>query len=1030
MAPDAQLLLLAPQPDRLAQLILADDSGSSSPVLLAAAEWSRTLATARLEDIVQLSDSSACPSGESPQQTIFLARRNPAATHAQAPAGIPAEAIAPRRWLVVVEEHDGAETAFNEQVKAHLQAAGHTVEVTSFAPDARLENAVLKAWKQHPADSVVYLAAASSAQLEGQQLLESQMHRSLTALHLVRTLEATRQQTPVQLTLVTRGAFSNAFRNGPLDPAQSTLWGLGRVIANELPGLNSRLIDLHAAPQESDPAALWLATELLRRDDESEVQLVAGHRFVNRERLMTLTDEARNAPVKPSDQGQPFTLDFRPQGGLDSLYLRPSTRIAPSSHQVEIEVKAAGLNFRDVLWAMGMLPDEAVENGFSGPTIGMECSGEIVRVGSAVTNVKPGDRVVAFASSCFASHVTTDANSVALIPPAIDYTEAATIPTAFLTAWYALVHLAHLAPGESVLIHGAAGGVGIAAIQIAKLKGATVFGTAGSVRKRRMLEMLGVDHVLNSRSLDFADQVMNLTDGIGVDVVLNSLAGEAITKSLQCLRPFGRFLEIGKRDLYANSRIGLRPFRNNLSYFGIDADTLLIERADLAHTVFQEVMDHFATGDLRPLPFQSVPIARASEAFRAMQQSRHIGKLVVSMQIDDPSSTSIVHSRSAVKSDGTYLVTGGLGGFGLATAKWLVEQGATSLALLGRRGPVTEEAIAGIAELERAGATVRGFATDIADAASLNETLELIRASMSPLIGVIHSAAVIEDAPILQIGSAQLTRVLTPKVLGAWNLHKATLHDPISMFVLYSSSSSVVGNPGQGAYVAGNLYLDSLAEYRRSLGLPGLAIGWGAIKDAGFLTRHTAVADMLRTRTGLDATPSHEALEDLGRLAAVDATRVCVARFDLQRLGQMLPGVLVPRFFPIITQGAVAALHAEETLADRLSSTPESERRPMVLACIREHAARVLGTGAAQIDVDQPLSDLGLDSLMAVELAVAVERDLAQPVSVMQLLSAGTIQAIAEMAFKMLGATLTAEPDSQTTIQPAQEPQVLQEIGA
>jgi acyl carrier protein len=223
------------------------------------------------------------------------------------------------------------------------------------------------------------------------------------------------------------------------------------------------------------------------------------------------------------------------------------------------------------------------------------------------------------------------------------------------------------------------------------------------------------------------------------------------------------------------------------------------------------------------------------------------------------------------------------------------------------------------------------------------------------------------------------------------------------MFVLYSSSSAVVGNPGQGAYVAGNLYLDSLAQYRRSLGLPGLAIGWGAIKDAGFLTRHTAVADMLRARTGLDATPSQAALEDLGRLNSVGATRVCVARFDLQRLGQMLPGVLVPRFFPIITQGAAAALHAEETLAERLVKTPEADRKEMVLACIREHAARVLGTGAGQIDVDQPLSDLGLDSLMAVELAVAVERDLAQPVSVMQLLSAGTIAAIAKLAMKVLG---------------------------
>jgi NAD(P)-dependent dehydrogenase (short-subunit alcohol dehydrogenase family)/acyl carrier protein len=408
-----------------------------------------------------------------------------------------------------------------------------------------------------------------------------------------------------------------------------------------------------------------------------------------------------------------------------------------------------------------------------------------------------------------------------------------------------------------------------------------------------------------------------------------------------------------------------------------------------------------------------------------MQQSRHIGKLVISMQEDKPASLPIVRTQSTVQPGATYLVTGGLGGFGLATARWLVDQGATSLALIGRRGPVTEEAIAGIAEMEKAGATVRSFAADVADANLLSNVLSDVRATMPPLRGIIHAAAVIEDAPIIQIDSDQLNRVLSPKTLGAWNLHQATLHDPIDMFVLYSSSSTVVGNPGQGAYVAGNLYLDSLAQCRRSLGLPGLAIGWGAIKDTGFLTRHTSVADMLRARTGLDATQSQEALADFGRLSAVGSTRVCVARFDLQRLGQMLPGVLVPRFFPIITQNAAAVLHAEETLAQRLLKTPEADRRDMVLACIREHAARILGTGTQQIDVNQPLADLGLDSLMAVELAVAVERDLAQPVSVMQLLSAGTIAAISAFAIKVLG---VSQKDDSILQRSSEKSDVLQEV--
>jgi acyl transferase domain-containing protein/acyl carrier protein len=1026
-APDAQVLLVAANPDRFTELVYGLHVQPTS--------------LDGLDGIEYLSDLSACPEGKTTQQSVVLARLpRESAQHGMifsSPVVSSADDAESLRRFMLVVENSGVDD-FSQLLTNTLAQRGHEVTIHHFphfageAADESLRAAILDAWQQSLADEVVFIAAASNPHTPHQEMLETQRNRCLTVIGLVRALESTRAESATQLKIVTRGAFADGLGNGPLDPAQAPLWGLGRVLSNEHPGLACRLIDLHSDATQS---ATWLAAELLRGDDETEVQLVSGFRFVNRERLMTMTDEARESAArnmqKAGGEALPFALDFLPQGGLDSLYLRELDRRAPGANEVEIAVRAAGLNFRDVLWSMGVLPEEAVENGFSGAAIGMECSGEITRTGSAVTGLKPGDRVVAFASSCFASHVTTSAGSVAHIPERIDFAEAATIPTAFLTAWYALDHLARLSPGESILIHGAAGGVGLAAIQIAKLKGAKVFGTAGSARKRRMLETIGVDHVLNSRSLDFADKVMELTGGIGVDAVLNSLAGEAITKSLACLRPFGRFLEIGKRDLYANSRVGLRPFRNNLSYFGIDADTLLSVRPDLARSVFDAVMQQFATGALTPLPFQTIPISRASEAFRAMQQSRHIGKLVVTMDSDSPASLPIVRSKSIVRADATYLVTGGLGGFGLATAKWLAEQGARSLALIGRRGTTTDEATAGIAELKRTGATVRAFAADITDANAVESVVAEIRATMPPLKGVIHSAAVIEDAPVLGLEAEQLDRVLGPKILGAWNLHLATLPnalhpEELEMFVLYSSSSTVVGNPGQGAYVAGNLYLDSLAQYRRAHGLPGLAIGWGAIKDAGFLARNTNIAEMLRTKTGLDATPTVEAFKDLARLTAIDATRVCVAHFDLQRLGQSLPAVLVPRFYPIITRDAAESLRMEETLVDRLLRVPEEEHRALLLACVREHAARTLGTSPDRIDPAQTLGELGLDSLMAVELAVALERDLAQPVSVMQLLSAGTISAVAELARKMLAATLRTEtPAAQTRREP-----VLQEVGS
>lgn len=893
----------------------------------------------------------------------------------------------PQVMLLIAENLDDfAETLCNE-----LGSYGHAVTCTAF-PEAEGETAVdafqdlLNSTK---ATQVILLGDSQP----GADLHDVQIARSMTAAALTSAMEMVRQDRDCALSVVTRGAFQAANGTGPVDPAEAALWGICRVIGNEYAGLDVRLIDMHGDDAKT------LAAEINRKDDETEVQLRDGHRFVNRERITTPADEARHAGLT----AETYALDFAPQGGLDSLHLRELSRMDPVDDDVEIAVKAAGLNFRDVLWCMGMLPEEAVEHGFSGPTIGMECAGEVVRVGPHVTHVKPGDRVMAFASSCFGTHVTTAAKSVAKMPDGMAYSEAATVPTVFLTAWYGLDYLARFEEGETILIHGAAGGVGLAAIQIAKLKGATIIGTAGSDMKRRMLERLGVDHVLNSRTLEYADQVMEITGGTGVDVILNSLAGEAILKNLNILKPFGRFLEIGKRDLYENSRIGLRPFRNNLSYFGIDADTLLIERPALAQRMFNQVIDQFAAGDLKPLPHQVMPISRASEAFRAMQQARHVGKLVVSLELDRAEDLSVVRAQNPVRAGGTYLVTGGLGGFGLATAKWLAAQGADALALVSRSGASREEAQAAMQQFAAAGINARAFAADISDAGQLGEMLATIRSEMPPLIGVIHSAAVIEDAPIQNITKDQLSRIYSPKMVGALNLHQATLDDPIEMFVLYSSISAVVGNPGQGAYVAANLYLDALAEHRRASGLPALSVGWGAIQDAGFLTRNENVRDMLKSRAGLDATPASEALADLGRISAAGSTRVSVARIDLQRLQQMLPGAKSPRFAPIMPNDASAMLQADETLADLLKDMPKMEQRGFILERMVETTARILGTNASQVNPQQSLGDLGLDSLMAVELAGALERDVGQSIPVMQLLGADSLTAFADQIAKILG---------------------------
>ncbi|NIF75738.1 zinc-binding dehydrogenase, partial [Burkholderia sp. Ap-962] len=311
-----------------------------------------------------------------------------------------------------------------------------------------------------------------------------------------------------------------------------------------------------------------------------------------------------------------------------------------------------------------------------------------LRVGREVSGFAPGDAVLGFAPASFATRVVTRADAIAAKPARLSFEEAATIPTTFFTAWYALVELARLRRGERVLIHGGAGGVGIAAIQIARHFGAEVFATAGSDEKREFVRLLGADHVLDSRGLAFADQVRALTRGQGVDIVLNSLAGEAMVRSIDTLRPFGRFLELGKRDFYENSHIGLRPFRNNISYFGIDADQLMGVLPELTARLFGEVMQLFADGTLHPLPYRAFPAERAEDAFRYMQQARQIGKVLVTYALGTPAPTHGLAEapRLALDAGAAYLVIGGTGGLGFATARRLVERGARHLSLASRGG--------------------------------------------------------------------------------------------------------------------------------------------------------------------------------------------------------------------------------------------------------------------------------------------------------------------------------------------------------
>ncbi len=833
------------------------------------------------------------------------------------------------------------------------------------------------------------------AEKPGDSDLIEQVSQQIAALARTATMAVERHAV---LWVVTCEAQQATLLHQAFDPVGGALWSLGRVLVNEMPRLSVRLLDLPGTTAPGERARL-VATELMAATAESEIVWTPQGRHVLRLR--------RGLPTRWAMASDMLGVGTAHIGGLDALGWEVRAPQPVEAGQVEIEVHAAGLNFRDVMWAMGLLPEEALSDGFAGPTLGLECAGIVHSVGPGVTRLNVGDRIMAFAPASLSTKVVTIAEAVVPIPPETSFPEAATIPVAFVTAIYALGHLAKLSPGEHVLIHTASGGVGLAAIQYAKQHGAVVIATAGSEVKRAFLRLAGADCVVNSRDLAFCDAVREFTEGQGVDIVLNSLSGEAMERSLEVLKPFGRFLELGKRDLYLNRRIHLRPLRQNISYFAIDIDQLPVRRPDLARRLLAEVSAALFNGEIRPLAHRIFSFGELEDAFRLMQSSGHIGKLV--LVPDGNAGVSLRKPPEIVlRHDGTYLITGGLEGFGYECARWLVSHRAGSIALLGRRGSATPGCELRVKELEAAGAKVCVYQGDVADRGSLEAILEAIRANQPPLRGVVHAASAIEDGFVADIDLARVGPILHPKLGGAIALDVLTRNDPIELFLLFSSATTLVGAPGQGAYVAANMALEALARRRQAEGRPALAVAWGPIEDVGYLAERPALLNSLSRRLGARPIPAAQALAGLPAMIASGLPMVAFADTNWADARQFLPILATPLFAE--SRAKASPSPVDESLAEEFASLDPEAALALLKTVVAEEAAAILRLPGEGIDPLRPLSEMGMDSLMAVELRLALENRLRVDLPLVSL-SEGT--SVASIAARLTAAVSTGPRDGE-----------------
>ncbi len=852
--------------------------------------------------------------------------------------------------------------------------------------------------------------AAASAGAEGRAGLvflaraDGQGGLAACLAELASVLETVRA-TGCRLWVVVRGL--RAGDAGLVDPVAEAVWSFARVAVNEYAGLDVRLVDL-AQDGPADGLAALIA------EPGAETELLVDASGVSAVRLQA-------APA-PSARVEAVRLQAGPQGALAGVDWVEKPRRAPDAGEIEIRIAAAGLNFRDVMLASGLLDDDVLDDGMAGAVFGFECAGEVLRVGDGVGHLQPGDTVMGFGRESFASHATADARVFVRVPDGIAAEAASTIPVAFLTAWYALVQMAQVQPGEWVLIHGAAGGVGLAALQVARLRGARVAATVGSPEKRALVAAFGAERIYNSRSTAFADEIR--ADIGGVDVVLNSLAGEAMQAGLRCLKPFGRFVELGKRDYVTNTAVGLRPFRRNLSYFGVDLDQLLAANLGLVERMLGELAGHFAAGALSPLPYQAFDWFDTGRAFRLMQSGGHVGKLLI-RPAADPVAT--VLPRPVFRpGPGVHLVVGGAGGFGFEAADWLAGLGAATIVVASRRGALEPQLQARADALRAGGTTLLVEALDVTDADSVTALVERLVRSHGRLAGVIHAAVVLDDSLIANLESDRLAAVLAPKVAGADNLDRATSGAALDYFVAFSSVAAMVGNPGQGAYVAANGYLQGLMARRRAEGLPGLAVGWGAISDAGLLARDPEGAARLARLAGIEAMTSRAALAHLETLLGAPdgpATFYC-ALFrggDAQHRFKLLQ---TPAFAGLFA-GAGAIVQAEADLATRIAGKSDGDARALVAALMAADVGRIFRLPPDEIEMTRPLDELGLDSMMALDLRMSIEKRFGIELPVMAI-SAGV--SVNELAARLIASLRGGERPAGDTGQEASQ-QIMQRHG-
>ena len=778
------------------------------------------------------------------------------------------------------------------------------------------------------------------------------------------------------------------------------LAGCLRTASLEIPEIEFRVAGLDGTGVDA-PAQPTPAVDLFT--DEPEL-IVQGEEILV-PRLSRRTSEQleprklKRAQLAPE---QEFALRQAGGPGADSLAWQMLPDRSPEPGETRVEVQAAGLNFRDVMAVSGALPAEA-EPGNAADALGLEFAGVVASAPDG-GRLRKGERVFGIARGSLSRFIELDAKRLHKTPDDLSDAEAASIPSVFLTVWYGLVELARLQAGETVLIHNASGGVGLAAVMLARHLGANVCATAGSEEKRAHLRELGIPVVENSRSLDFADAVLDATDGRGVDVVLNALNGSFIEKSLQCLGAYGRFVELGKRDIYADRSIGLKALRRNVSFHVVDLAALVEDRPDVVSDMMRKILAIFRDGEMQPLPLTEIPAGRVADAFAAFSAPGHIGKVVVDMMDPDAQIRVDPFYSQSLSDRGTYLVTGGTRGFGLRVGLWLAENGAGRVVLASRNGKIASEHMATLEAVRRRGHRIDVIALDVANEQAVSEAIRELIAGDLPLRGIVHAAAAYADANLSQMGPEDIAASLAPKLGGAANITKALLEGDgqLDFLVNFSSVARLTGWPGQANYTAANNALVEFTQLQRSLGLPASSIDWGPLEDSGQVARDPRLLEYLES-SGWIATKDDEALQALSEILARAPGAYSYFGADWNQLLRTHPVLSRNARFADLAK-ADGQIRATEP-ADLIAISDETLRAAHIEDYVRQEIGRILRSDPTNADAYETLEDAGLDSLSSLVLRARLETAFGITIPTSRYATVSTISALAGLVCALTGET-------------------------